>query len=72
VTRRPCDVHDPDAYAFCLSAALVRAGADAKAHALIRNELGPVNLPEWNDQPERTRDDVIAVLDQVLATGYHS
>ena len=71
--------HDVRGTKRCASIALVDAAAELiprdeqlarhpvlqRAKAQVLAEIGPeyIVIPEWNDMPERTADEVVAVLD---------
>lgn len=66
---RPVPIMDGKACSFCLVGALGRAaGGLAGAHLaerILSDELMDY-APDWNDDPERTHEEVIAVLDAAI------
>lgn len=62
----------PDADSYCLSGALwATAGLDDKAVArclvLLSEDGRACGVIAWNDQPERTKEEVLARYDQAIA-----
>lgn len=77
-----CAPWSRDARAWSVLGALVASegeGPDVRAHssaslaelgqavALLAEAAGTRSLQAWNDEPERTRDDVIAAFERALA-----
>lgn len=64
--RREVSPQDPDAKYFCVSGALQRVYPEivefrAKVHEVVR-ELGGAEVTQWNDDPNRQKQEVVALL----------
>lgn len=63
--------YSPDACAWCLSGALRAAWGGSEEYLHARNfvvaVIGASCLPTWNDAPDRTKEDVLAALDEVIS-----
>ena len=80
VDNVPCGAKDDRAASFCAFGALWADGdvagglASVAAYTRLTNELQPAfdkrhngDLAKWNDDPERTKDEVLAAFDAALA-----
>jgi hypothetical protein len=63
----------PRAACFCTSGAIMRVGespdrsAEFYAFRALRKFLGDQTIAEWNDDPRRTREDVLGLFDRAIA-----
>jgi hypothetical protein len=60
-----------DATCFCMEGALRRASRDRglfdAAEGVILDKCGELTIPSFNDAPDRTKDEVLSVLDRAIA-----
>ena len=65
-------VRAPDACSFCIMGAMRAAGAwdHYEAFCFVREAIGETGvqgtIPEFNDRPEATQDEVVAVIDRAI------
>ena len=73
-----CDFQDGAAYQFCMLGAVMRAASEiepgAAAYHLsgvalgcLRNVIGNGLISDFNDDPDRTHDEVLAAFDRAIA-----
>jgi hypothetical protein len=64
----PVQAQDKRAVRFCPSGACWRVGGAWRLIRLIEAEIGPrATLNIWNDRPERTKAEVLALIDKTIA-----
>lgn len=67
-SEHACSIRDVGATRFCAAGAVVRAGGGGDATAALREATGHFGgLYAWNDAPERTHAEVLAVFDRAIA-----
>lgn len=66
----PVHPYNKAACAFCIHGACEKVlGKDErKVLTPLRSALGEFTLAEWNDRPDRTQAEVLALFDKVIAT----
>jgi hypothetical protein len=57
--------NDPLAASYCTLGAINAVGGGIEEVWLLERETGIRDIPNWNDDPERTKEDVVAVLRKV-------
>jgi hypothetical protein len=66
----PCGLRSAEATQFCIVGALERiipyGESITHARALLCNHLEVESLVGWNDAPDRTQADVLALFDRIL------
>jgi TolB-like protein len=64
------DEENPNACSFCVRGALNRAHASLETHLLVgrvvKERTGGLWVHLWNDAPGRTREEVLAMIDEIL------
>lgn len=60
-------IDSPKAVCFCLAGALRRVGLQPSVNYKSYFKGEPGVLTTWNDAPERTKDEVLACLDNSIA-----
>jgi len=57
-------VHDPQARRFCVVGLLEATGTCDLNYPKLKEHLG-MRVIDWNDDPERTKEEVLAVLKEL-------
>jgi hypothetical protein len=76
---KPCSPVSKEATAYDLRAALIRSaivlhaeqGATLDALSTLAGVIGDADLAKWNDDPQRTQREVVAVIDQAIKRVSH-
>jgi hypothetical protein len=58
------EVNDPRACSFCAVGLLVATGTCDLNYPKLKEHLG-MRVVDWNDDPERTKEEVLAVLKEL-------
>lgn len=67
----PCEATAPEAVCFCILGACAKVGVET-GHNLgyyFRLEIeraGYVDVPTYNDDPERTKEDILGLCDKII------
>lgn len=73
VSGRSISAMDGDAVSWCMIGAYLRADVDLdnkgldRVFFLIVRKIGTDNVAHWNDEPGRTKEEVLAALDSIIA-----
>ena len=70
----PVDCKSEEACRFCALGALRRVSYwfDLRSEQALAEALGTHKIGEWNDDPARTKEDVLAVYDKAIAAAVHN
>jgi hypothetical protein len=60
------DPHDPNAYRWCANGAMIATGRNTPYHrTLVLDASDSASIAAWNDAPNRTQSEVVALLQSV-------
>lgn len=62
IRREPTDPDEPDAACWCLEGALQKVCGRHEAYQAVRRVVAEPSLWGWNDDPNRTQEEVVAAL----------